>query len=54
MASLAAFANLNFSTFFAGITIVAPVAGFLPILFFLFTTTSFPKPGITKDFLASL
>ncbi len=30
IASFAAFATLNFTTFFAGICIVSPVAGFLP------------------------
>ena len=35
MASLAALATRNFTTFFAGILIAAPVAGFRPIRAFL-------------------
>src|SRR3989337_3008078 len=53
-ASLQAFATLNFTTFFAGIFMAAPVWGFLPVLAFLFTSTSLPMPGIVKEFLASL
>ena len=43
------------TTFFAGIFISSPVAGFLPILAFLLSRTSLPIPGIVNClfFLAS-
>src|SRR5277367_3524203 len=45
MASFTAFATRNFTTFFAGMLIVAPVAGFLPIRALRSTRTSLPSPG---------
>jgi len=49
IASLAALAILILTTVFAGILIVAPVAGLRPMRAFLFTKTSFPIPGRTKE-----
>ena len=56
MASLAALATRNFTTFFAAILIAAPVAGFRPILALRSTRTSLPIPGITNTpfFLTSV
>src|ERR1035437_8906614 len=52
MASLAAFATRNLTTFFAGMLMVAPVAGLRPIRALRWTRTSLPKPGITNLSLA--
>jgi hypothetical protein len=56
MASLAAFATRNFTAFFAGILIAAPVAGLRPMRALRSTRTSRPSPGITNTpfFLTSL
>ena len=48
MASLAALATRNFTTFLAGILIAAPVAGLRPIRAFRSTRTSRPIPGNTN------
>jgi hypothetical protein len=52
--SLHAFAMRNFTTVLAGIWMDSPVLGFLPILALRSTSTSFPIPGIVKEFGASL
>ena len=54
MASLAALATRNLTTRLAGILIAAPVWGFRPMRALRFTKTSFPSPGITNMFFASL
>ncbi len=54
IASLAALATRNFTTRLAGILIVAPVAGLRPMRALRFTSTSLPRPGIVKEFLAFL
>ena len=48
MASFAAFATRNLTTFLAGILIDSPVAGLRPIRAFRSTRTSLPMPGSTK------
>ena len=48
MASLAALATRNLTTFLAGILIAAPVAGLRPIRAFRSTRTSRPIPGSTN------
>jgi hypothetical protein len=48
MASFAAFATRNFTTFLAGILIDSPVAGLRPIRAFRSTLTSRPIPGNTN------
>src|SRR5829696_3729853 len=54
MASLAAFATRNFTTFLAGMLICSPVAGLRPIRALRFTSTSLPRPGSVKLFFAFL
>src|SRR3970040_1213123 len=54
IASFAALATRNFTTFLAGILIASPVWGFLPMRALRFTRTSFPGPGSVKAFFASL
>src|SRR5262249_7736685 len=48
------FASRNLPTRFAGILIGSPVCGLRPIRALRFASTSFPKPGSTKPFFASL
>jgi hypothetical protein len=48
MASFAALAMRNLTTFLAAILMVSPVAGFRPIPALRSTRTSRPIPGITK------
>src|SRR5258708_24371393 len=45
IASLAAFATRHLTTFFAGILICSPVAGFRPLLPLRSTRTTLPRPG---------
>src|SRR5437667_1721915 len=54
IASLAAFATRNLTTFLAGILMVSPVAGLRPIRALRLTSTSLPRPGKVKVFLAFL
>ena len=54
IASFAAFATRNFTTFLALIWIVSPVAGLRPMRALRFTRTSLPKPGTVKPFFAFL
>jgi hypothetical protein len=56
MASFAALATRNFTTFFAAILMAAPVAGFRPIRALRSTRTSRPIPGRTNKpfFLTSV
>src|SRR4030066_1918094 len=54
IASFAALATRNFTTFLAGILIASPVWGFLPMRALRFTRTSLPRPGSVKAFFASL
>ena len=54
IASFAALATRNFTTFLAGILISAPVAGFRPMRALRFTRTSLPTPGNVKLFFAFL
>ena len=54
IASLAALATRNFTTFLAGILISAPVAGLRPTRALRLTRTSLPTPGKVKVFLAFL
>src|SRR6266487_5912346 len=53
-ASFIAFAIRNFSTRLAGILMASPVWGLRPMRALRLTTTSFPTPGKTKPFFASL
>ena len=48
MASFAALATVNFTTVFAGMLIVSPVAGLRPMRALRFTSFSFPTPGNVK------
>src|SRR5579859_6618138 len=48
IASLAAFATRNFTTFLAGILILSPVAGLRPMRALRSTRTSRPIPGSTN------
>ncbi len=48
-----AFPALNFGTFFAGIAIFLPVAGFTPVRLFLFITEKVPNP-VNTTFLFCL
>src|SRR4051812_49095556 len=54
IASLAALATRNFTTFLAAIWMISPVAGLRPWRALRLTSTSFPKPGSVKLFLAFL
>src|ERR1017187_8904747 len=54
MASLAALATRNFTTRLALIWIVSPVAGLRPMRGLRSTSTSLPRPGRVKVFLAFL
>src|SRR5207249_967250 len=53
-ASFTLFASRNLHTRLAGILIGSPVCGLRPIRALRFASTSFPKPGRTKPFFASL
>ena len=48
MASFAALATVNFTTVFAGMLIVSPVAGLRPMRALRYTSFSFPIPGNVK------
>ena len=52
IASLAALATRNFTTFLALIWIVAPVAGLRPTRALRLTRTSLPRPGMVNESLA--
>jgi hypothetical protein len=54
IASFAALATRNLTTRLAGILIAAPVAGLRPMRALRLTSTSLPRPGIVKEFLAFL
>jgi len=54
MASFAALATRNLTTRLAAILMDSPVAGLRPMRALRFTSTSLPKPGMVKVFLAFL
>jgi len=54
IASFAALATRNFTTFLALIWIVSPVAGLRPWRALRWTRTSLPRPGSVKEFFAFL
>ena len=54
IASFAALATRNFTTFLALIWMVSPVAGLRPRRALRWTRTSLPRPGSVKEFFAFL